>query len=121
MRSRSHVTVVDQVDPETGRFKGIGGNQSSRRADFRSSDFSFRRAPADRGELDWAEVDRSMGREITSRVEGSGKIDVDVRAPQGTKVSARGGGIFKRTSINRQAQMQPAQEGPKEDTSGETP
>lgn len=68
--------------------------------------------------LDRRELDRAMGREITSKVEGTGQIDVNVRAPRGTSVTARSGGIFKRSSINRQTQMEPAHHGPPEPTQG---
>jgi hypothetical protein len=42
------------------------------------------------------------------KVNGTGKITVDVNAPKGTKVGAEGGGLFKDTEINRQTQMEPA-------------
>ncbi|MCP3471426.1 hypothetical protein NLM33_18790 [Bradyrhizobium sp. CCGUVB1N3] len=47
-----------------------------------------------------------------NKVEGSGKISVDVNAPKGTKVDAQGGGIFKDVEINRQTQMERARSGP---------
>jgi hypothetical protein len=47
-----------------------------------------------------------------NKVEGTGKISVDVNAPKGTKVEAQGGGIFKDVEINRQTQMEPARKGP---------
>jgi uncharacterized protein (TIGR02594 family) len=41
----SHVTVVDQVDPRTGRFTGLGGNQRGGfQSRFRSDSYEFRRA-----------------------------------------------------------------------------
>ena len=43
------------------------------------------------------------------KVEGSGKISVDVNAPKGTRVGAQGKGLFKDVEINRQTQMEPAQ------------
>jgi hypothetical protein len=46
------------------------------------------------------------------KVEGSGKITVEVNGPKGTKVDAEGGGIFKDVEINRQTQMEPAKKGP---------
>lgn len=48
-------------------------------------------------------LDRSAA--MTHRVEGSGRIDVNVNAPAGTNVRARGGGIFKSVAMNRQTQM----------------
>jgi hypothetical protein len=51
-------------------------------------------------------LDAELARE--HRVTGNGKITVDVNAPKGTSVSAKGGGIFKKTEVNRQTQMEPA-------------
>jgi hypothetical protein len=52
-----------------------------------------------------ADVDRQM---TEHRVTGTGQLDVNVNAPKGTQVAAQGGGLFKRTSVNRRAQMEPA-------------
>ena len=46
------------------------------------------------------------------KVEGSGKITVDVNAPKGTNVGAEAKGLFKSVAINRQTQMEPARRGP---------
>jgi len=62
--------------------------------------------------LDRSELDQTMAREVSHRVEGTGKLTVDVNAPAGTKVAAEGGGLFKQTEVNRQTQMTPAREGP---------
>jgi uncharacterized protein (TIGR02594 family) len=43
----SHVTMVDQFDPETGRFKGIGGNQGRMTSSFPRSRYDFRRGRGD--------------------------------------------------------------------------
>jgi hypothetical protein len=59
-----------------------------------------------------ASMDRDSAEEMTHRVEGTGKLTVDVNAPAGTKVAAEGGGLFKNVETNRQTQMQPAAEGP---------
>ncbi|WP_439372918.1 hypothetical protein [Bradyrhizobium sp. DASA03120] len=56
------------------------------------------------------QLDRRMA--AANKVEGSGKISVDVNAPKGTRVDAQGGGIFKDVEINRQTQMDPARKGP---------
>ena len=54
-------------------------------------------------------VRRSMiDRQMTHRVEGTGSIDVNVNAPKGTGVRARGGGIFRTVSVNRTTQMERA-------------
>jgi uncharacterized protein (TIGR02594 family) len=58
------------------------------------------------------ELDRDMGREVAHRVEGTGKLTVDVNAPAGTRVAAEGGGLFKKVETNRQTQMAPASQGP---------
>lgn len=60
---------------------------------------------ADRKQLDGAQV-------ASTKVEGSGKITVDVNAPKGTNVGAEGGGLFKKVEMNRQTQMSPARRGP---------
>ena len=49
----------------------------------------------------------------TTKVEGTGKLSVDVNAPKGTNVGAEGGGLFKKVEINRQTQMSEAPRGPK--------
>jgi hypothetical protein len=92
----------DWIRQSARPWPGIGDDR-----DVRSSKF-----------LDRRELDRAMGREITSKVEGSGHISVDVKAPRGTHVTARGGGIFKRSSINRQTQMEKSHSGPPEKISG---
>jgi hypothetical protein len=51
-----------------------------------------------------AAIDNGMAQ----RVEGTGKLSVHVNAPKGTKVGAEGGGIFKKTEVTRQTQMEPA-------------
>lgn len=60
------------------------------------------------------QIDRSQT--ATTRVEGTGKLSVDVKAPKGTDVDAQGGGLFKDVEINRQTQMEPASRGPVEGT-----
>jgi hypothetical protein len=60
--------------------------------------------------LDAERLDRAATQRVD--VNGTGKISVDVKAPNGTKVAATGGGLFKKTEVARQTQMQPAQEGP---------
>jgi hypothetical protein len=47
-------------------------------------------------------------------VNGKGMISVDVNAPKGTRVTAEGEGLFKKTEINRQTQMEPAAQEPEE-------
>jgi hypothetical protein len=45
---------------------------------------------------------------MAQKVEGTGKLSVHVNAPRGTKVGAEGRGIFKKTEVTRQTQMEPA-------------
>jgi hypothetical protein len=61
---------------------------------------------------DRAQLDAANANPI--KVDGSGKITVDVNAPKGTKVGAEGGGLFKDVEVNRQVQMEPAAGGPPE-------
>ena len=60
---------------------------------------------AARNQLDGSQV-------ASTRVEGTGKLTVDVNAPKGTNVGAEGGGLFKKVEMNRQTQMSPARRGP---------
>jgi hypothetical protein len=55
--------------------------------------------PMDRGAMD---------RALQHKVTGTGKISVDVNAPKGTNVRASGGGLFKKTEVKRQTQMDTA-------------
>jgi hypothetical protein len=74
--------------------------------------FGLRRMDdADRSAMDRGSLDRSVINQHHT-VHGTGKISVDVRAPEGTKVGAQGGGIFKSTEVSRQTQMHPADKGP---------
>ena len=57
-------------------------------------------------------LDKDMGNEITSRVHGTGEINVKVDAPSHFKVRARAGGLFKKHNIQRNTQMEPAQSAP---------
>ena len=59
-----------------------------------------------------ASARRSIDKAETHKVEGSGKITVDVNAPKGTNVGAEAKGLFKSVAINRQTQMEPARRGP---------
>jgi hypothetical protein len=67
--------------------------------------FSFRRADDDR-----AVVDSNARQGV--KVEGTGKLTADINAPPGTKVNVEGDGLFKKTEVNRQTQMEPASVGP---------
>jgi hypothetical protein len=53
-----------------------------------------------------AAADRaSMDRQMAQKVEGSGKLDVNVNAPKGTTVNAEGKGLFKTVNVARNTQM----------------
>src|SRR5207253_450844 len=58
-----------------------------------------------------ADARKSINRENAQKVEGTGKLTVDVNAPRGTKVDAKGGGLFKRVQMNRSMQMTPPASG----------
>ena len=60
-------------------------------------------------------MDKAQGDEMSAKVEGTGKLTVDVNGPKGMKVDAEGGGLFKDVEINRSTQMLPAAKGPRED------
>jgi hypothetical protein len=56
---------------------------------------------------------RELDRTPSVNVNGSGKISVDVKGlTSGSKVSASGEGLFKKTEVSRQTQMEPAKSGP---------
>jgi hypothetical protein len=63
--------------------------------------------------VDRRELDRMQARAMNAtKVEGTGKLTVDVNAPRGTSVSAEGGGLFKKTEVTRRIQMDEASSGP---------
>jgi hypothetical protein len=47
-----------------------------------------------------AALDRASTKKVD--VSSSGKLSVDVKAPEGTKVKAEGAGVFKKTEVSRQ-------------------
>jgi hypothetical protein len=55
---------------------------------------------------------KQLSQSPETKVTGTGKLDVNVKAPPGTDVSASGKGLFKDTEVNRQTQMAPARKGP---------
>ena len=83
--------------------------------DYRGAPYAGRDQPggASPSRSDQIERARSvLNRNQSMKVEGSGKISVDVNAPKGTRVGAQGKGLFKDVEINRQTQMEPAKRGP---------
>jgi hypothetical protein len=101
----SHVGIVGGVGEKT--IDMVGGNQVRpvQPRNRWSGEWEYRRAQADRRQLDATQA-------TETKVNGSGKITVDVNAPKGTHVGAEGGGLFKDVEINRQTQMLPASRGP---------
>jgi hypothetical protein len=75
-----------------------GGHEKARR--FREEQ-QANVAAADRAARDRGEMDRQMAQ----KVEGTGKIDVNVNAPKGTSVNAEGKGLFKEVNVARNTQM----------------
>jgi len=67
---------------------------------------------AERGQTPGWQTAALLDRARDVNVNGTGTISVDVRAPAGTTVKAAGGGLFRRTEVNRQVQMEPAEFGP---------
>ena len=64
-------------------------------------------------QLNRSVLDRTaLNGSMTHKVEGTGSIDVNVNAPPGTNVKARGGGLFKKVAMARQTQMAPTVSGP---------
>jgi hypothetical protein len=87
-----------------------GGHEKARRfreeqqANVAAADRAERERVAALGET--SRADRSnMDRQMAQKVEGSGKIDVNVNAPKGTQVNAEGKGLFKEVNVARQTQM----------------
>ena len=87
-----------QIEYDRGKYHSDGAGYGY--GGFRPSiGVGPRNAPRDRGEMD-----RSLSHTVT----GTGKISVDVNAPKGTNVKASGGGLFKKTEVKRQTQMDTA-------------
>lgn len=54
---------------------------------------------------DTSNIDRILAAQAKSQIEGSARIQVDVRAPKGTSVKADADGMFKQVELNRSMQM----------------
>jgi hypothetical protein len=83
------------------------GNESPFHAFNRQRDLSAW-SSFDRAALDRGTVDRANGGSINS----TGKLDVNVSAPAGTKVDYNGTNLLRNTSMQRQTQMLPTMGGP---------
>jgi lysozyme len=119
--SGSHVTSAIPIYDKDGQitgFRGVGANQfnpsgpehgvgpygrdviSSQRLSIGTGRGQYQI----RHEIPRVETDNQMAQ----KVEGTGKLSVNVNAPKGTSVNAEGGGLFKKTEVTRQTQMEPA-------------
>jgi hypothetical protein len=72
----------------------------------------YRNIGPDGEELDQmrSAVDRARNQNVN--VNATGKLTANINAPPGTNVKMEGGGLFKKTEVNRQTQMVPASVGP---------
>jgi hypothetical protein len=123
----SHVTGAVPIKNASGEiigFRGVGANQfnpegpehgvgqygrdvvSSRPITIgtRPGQYQIRHQILDSAVADRTGIDRGM----THTVTGSADLNVSVNAPRGTRVDAGAKGLFKRVSVNRQQQMEPA-------------
>jgi hypothetical protein len=119
----SHVTIVDEYDPKTGRFTGMGGNQGGIRSQFprrngQGYDF-FRSKPRDPPEAKAPPPPRSEDnkppppprerlREAANdggepgKVEGAAKVRVDLNGfPRGTTTATSSSGVFSEVELRR--------------------
>jgi hypothetical protein len=69
------------------------------------------RPQLDRSSLNDGPLDRSALND-NNRLHSTGKLDVSVNAPPGTKVAYNGNNLLKNTSMQRQTQMMPTSTGP---------
>jgi hypothetical protein len=70
---------------------------------------AYERQQVDRGVLDRSGIDRANGGGAQTH---TGKLDVDVKAPPGSKVNYAGTGLLRPTSMQRQVQMPETERGP---------
>jgi hypothetical protein len=90
--------------------------------DYRGAPYAGRDQPGGASPVTPDQIERArsvLNRNQSMKVEGSGKISVDVNAPKGTRVGAQGRGLFKDVEINRQTQMEPAKRGPQQDANAD--
>jgi len=75
----SHVTFVENFDPKTGSFTGVGGNQGRPESSFNASQYEFRRG----GNVDLGAVAKSAGvAGAAGGPEGGGVINRDKHAAE---------------------------------------
>jgi hypothetical protein len=97
----SHVTILDQMLKDR-RFSGIGGNQGRIVSNFDVNKYQFYRPHVDPDKATAGrKLDGSLGNEVKSRGEATGKLSADVTAPPGTKVEVNGKGVFSKTETTR--------------------
>jgi uncharacterized protein (TIGR02594 family) len=116
-RTGSHVTTVGSVDPETGRFVGIGGNQAGRDrravpANYPIRGFEFRRgtvpdaAPGPQSSVDTPAAQRALidgGGATNNKWEGSAALDITVAGA--AQVNTRRSMGFEPIRLTRTRQM----------------
>ena len=85
-----------------GRYHHSGASGTTFASDWGHFEYS----PARRKTAEELTADRAnMDRQMAQKVEGTGKIDVNVNAPKGTTVNAEGKGLFKTVNVARSTQM----------------
>jgi len=72
----SHVTFVENFDPKTGSFTGVGGNQGRPESSFNASQYEFRRA----GKVDLGDVAKSAGVAGAAGGPGTGAVGEGAQA-----------------------------------------
>jgi hypothetical protein len=99
------------------QFQVIGGNQGGTVSGRGGVSYSWRNVSgATLRRPDWdtdsnrQTVDAARSQDVN--VNATGKLTADINAPPGTKVKMEGDGLFKKTEVNRQTQMEPAAVGP---------
>jgi len=96
----------------TGGGGSAGGGGATGSTDVRKSFGN----EADRFAIDQArsKLNEAMTGEVSQKIEGTGQLDVNVRAPPGTATRSKGGGLFQKINMNRAQNNAPAAGGPPE-------
>jgi uncharacterized protein (TIGR02594 family) len=94
----SHVTIVEGVDPQTGRFVGIGGNQGGIRSSFPLRGYEYRRGSTaeERDRLDKNSIWNKPSADITFSFRN---------VPSGVKTNADADGMFDNVRVDRSKAM----------------
>jgi hypothetical protein len=108
--THGHVTFVEDYDPKTGTFHGIGGNQGHGRSSFGSDRYTFA-TPKPRDLLGTAGKNpvTSGGGGSAQKIEGDAHLKVDLNGfPKGTKTDVTYGGLFTQYTLAKGQQMEAA-------------